>query len=444
MLRLGVWPHIVSTTSGLLIYGALLSAQDLGATVSHDGPLVPLPEGRYISLEQAQQAATQADTPMAKLGQLEVEAARQNRLAVRADYFPKLGTAFANLHFSKFMGQELSLIRPIQGGVITRSVPLLGQDSTLVAVTVAQPVTQLFQVRQAVAVARADENIARAKAGMRVTQTASAVEKNYFDLLVAQKQMALAEARVRNAQAGRLVASTVPGAGRAEPSGVEAREANRALQESAGKVRELTASLNELLGWPMDTPLELEPPVPLGETLSLQDAVAKALDANPEVIEAQQNVDKAEAASKLSKLDYVPGVAVIGGWVYQSDLLPVLPKDFAYVGVFGTYNLFDFGKREHVIKARDAQVQMARTALELTKAKVGAAVKTTYLELEQARAMSEMARGAGTATGIFNAKYDAVGFEIQAAQTLISLEMLRLDYRHREAYGKLKALMGQP
>jgi hypothetical protein len=40
----------------------------------------------------------------------------------------------------------------------------------------------------------------------------------------------------------------------------------------------------------------------------------------------------------------------------------------------GSYNLFDFSRREHMIKERTAaQVSMAETALELTKAKVAAA-----------------------------------------------------------------------
>jgi hypothetical protein len=42
------------------------------------------------------------------------------------------------------------------------------------------------------------------------------------------------------------------------------------------------------------------------------------------MIEAEHNVRKAEAASTLSKLDYVPDVAVIGGHAVQVDVIPVL------------------------------------------------------------------------------------------------------------------------
>jgi outer membrane protein TolC len=86
------------------------------------------------------------------------------------------------------------------------------------------------------------------------------------------------------------------------------------------------------------------------------------------VIEAQQTVEKARAATKVSKLDYVPDIAVIGGWAFQDDVVPLLPNNFGYVGVMGSYNIFNFGKREYSIKERGTQLKMARTALELTKA----------------------------------------------------------------------------
>jgi outer membrane protein TolC len=160
------------------------------------------------------------------------------------------------------------------------------------------------------------------------------------------------------------------------------------------------------------------------------------------VIEAEQNVRKAEAASTLSRLDYVPDVAVFGGYAIQVDVIPALPRDFTYIGVTGSYNIFDFGKREHSVKARSAQLQMARTALELTRAKVAAAVKTTYLELERSRALKELARIGATGTEIVDATHTD-NFDVRTAQMERSQEMLRLDYQHRQAYAQLRAMMGQ-
>ena len=76
----------------------------------------------------------------------------------------------------------------------------------------------------------------------------------------------------------------------------------------------------------------------------------------------------------------MPDIAVTGGYAIQSSVIPALPRNFSYIAVFGSYDIFDFGKREHSLRERSAQVRMAETALELTRAKVAAAVKTSYQE----------------------------------------------------------------
>src|SRR5260370_32242130 len=81
-------------------------------------------------------------------------------------------------------------------------------------------------------------------------------------------------------------------------------EMSKALAVGTIRVQELTASLNELLGWPPETELELVPPEPLYEAISLKQATAQALARNTEVVEAQQTLVKAQSASSLSQLDY--------------------------------------------------------------------------------------------------------------------------------------------
>src|SRR5215472_8561507 len=66
------------------------------------------PPGRQqrITLQQVKQhSANRVASPLAYMGHLSVEAARQHRLGVQADYFPKFGATFVNLHFTDFMGE---------------------------------------------------------------------------------------------------------------------------------------------------------------------------------------------------------------------------------------------------------------------------------------------------------------------------------------------------
>ena len=161
-------------------------------------------------------------------------------------------------------------------------------------------------------------------------------------------------------------------------------EARQAVDTGAVRVRELTASLDRLMGWPDDTELELTVPDPLVENISLHDVAGKSSAANPALVEAEQTVVKAHAASSLSKMAYFPVVAAIGGYTFQ-NVLPAVNSNFGYGGVLASYTLFDFGKREHAVKEARAQLGIAETALQLTKAKLAADVKKSYLELERSR-----------------------------------------------------------
>ena len=401
---------------------------------------------RRITLEQVKQrSADPVASPIARLGQLSIEAAKQHRLGLQADYFPKLSSVFANLHYSDFLGQVLSIRRPIEGSLLQVPVPLFSQNQTIAAITFTQPITPLFQVYQAVQIARADERIAMAKAGIAVAKNASdiEVEEKYFRLLIAQRQLISAEFNLRNAESRPLFAAasiqSVRGAGEEQPELVEAK---KALVTGASEVKELTAWLNHLMGWPEDTELDLVLPDPLVENISLEEVADKSAAANPDVFEAEQTVVKARAATVLSKLEYVPTVAAVGGYVFQ-NAIPLVPSNFGYGGVIASYNLFDFGKRERAVKEARARLGMAEIAVQLTKAKVAADVKKTYFELERSRQLSQLAQKMGSSVAlVMNVSLTGENPELKAARAEVETEMIEADLAHRQAYARLKSLMG--
>lgn len=400
---------------------------------------------RIITLQEAQEKAAPANNPMVRLGQLQVEVARQTRLGTMSTFFPQIGSAFDNLHFNKLMGKEIEVQRPITGGTSTIALPLVGQNQTLVAVTATQPITPLFQLKELYKINLADERIARAKAGMPVSETASKIEKAYYELLVAQRQLDLAKVKGRESENKWLVASSsaaIPVASTGHDE--ELIEISSALAIATSKENELRASLNELLGWAPDTQLELVPPDPRFEDISLREATDKALAANAEVVEAEQNVVKARSASTIQKLAYVPTIAAMGGYAYQDGVLPLLPHDFSFIGIVATFNLFDFGKREHTVKGANAQAEMAEIALQLTKAKVAAAIKNSHLELQRSRQLSELTRRLDSTIHLQQASYDENSAEILAAKKAkVEAEMFQADLDYRQALARLKALMGE-
>jgi outer membrane protein TolC len=392
---------------------------------------------RRVTLEEAKQMAADASNPMVRLAQLSVEVAKQHRLGVQGLYYPNIGTQFANLHLNKetgfVVGERLGVMVPVN---------IFAKNQTDFNVAAIQPITPLFSVYQLVKIARADENIAKAKAGMPVAETAAKVEKNFFDLLVAQRELTGAEADAKKVQAKWLTASNSGAPTFSSEQETETLGAEKAVVLSASKVKELVASMNEMLRLPEGTRLELVAPEPLVEDMSLTAAVEKAV-ANPEVIEAEQTAVKAHAGLALTKLQYVPTVAITGGYANQNVINNnILPKDFTYIGVIATFTIFDGFKREHGVKEVQAQAEMADMAVQLTKAKVAAGVKSSYFELDRSRQLYQLARRMVSAAQVVDANYRPDNPEAASAQAKMEADMFRAEYEYREAYAKLKELIG--
>jgi outer membrane protein TolC len=393
---------------------------------------------RVLSLEMAQIQAAAVNDPLVRLGELQVEAAKQHRLGAQGDYFPQIGTTLYNMHFNKQPGQVLT--SPITGRFV--SVNIITKNETAFNVSATQPITPLFAIYQLVKIARADENIARAKAGLPIKEIANMVERNYFDLLVAQRELTSARAGAEKIHAKWLRASNSATPGISAEEETEVAAADKAVLLASSREKELTASLNGLLGLPEGTTLELLPPEPLVEDISLKAATENATSANPEVVEAEQTAIKAHAGKTLSKMAYVPVVAVIGGYANQNAINVVLPRDFGYIGFVATLNIFDGFKREHGVKERNAQAEAADLAVQLTKAKVAAAVKSSYLELDRLRNLYLLARRMVSGTPFMDASYKSGDRDAQAAKAQMEADMFRAELEYRQTYAKVKSLMG--
>ena len=367
----------------LLCLSLTAEAQQLALTIPTNGEESVAGEVRRITLPEAQARA--ATDPALRAAQLSADAAKYNRKAATADYFPKINSTFFNLHFNKFLGETISLARR------TREFPLINKDQTVFVVTATQPITPLLKVKQEVNLARADERVAEAKLAGATTSVTSNVESTYFALLIAQlhQREAASELDALRPQIQIALAGDTQSVIPASKWQAAVLEAEREFSTARHKVVQLQQDLNGLLGFPADAELALEMPEPLiVAPMSLATARQKAIGTNLEVIEAEQTLAKAEAAVKLSKLEYVPDVAVMAGYSYQTAI-PVLPRDFSFLGVVATFNVFDFGKRENTIKMRKSNSELAQLNVQAVKAKVSKTVQTVFNQFEEATRIRE-------------------------------------------------------
>jgi outer membrane protein TolC len=408
-----------------------------------------------ITLEEAQLRAVASHALVA--ASAGVDAAHNHHKALQSDYFPKAGAYLVNLHFNKFMGDTIQLFRRgIIFPTVSRNVPFFDKDMTFVGPTVTQPLTPLFKVHQAVRIAKADERIARARANAASVQLIADVERAYFDLLIAQRRQAEAEANVEIAERKLPIASAAaaPVGGMTERE-IALLEAKKALLAASDKVTELNNSLTSLTGLPEEARLELIPPPPVvieadsssqqpqqPQKPQLPQKPRPVIALNPEIVEAEETVVKAKAAHRLAKLEYVPDAVITGGYMFQTGI-PILPDDFSWIGVIATWTIFDFGKRERTIKERGAQVSMAKANLEMVRAKVAAGAQKTVMDLDRTRRILELTRQVASLRRDATPRDQDPSPEARAALAKAEAEMFQAELDYRAAYAQVNRATGE-
>jgi len=105
-----------------------------------------------------------------------------------------------------------------------------------------------------------------------------------------------------------------------------------------------------------------------------------------------------------------------------------------------TCTLFDFGKREHSIQERHAQVPAAELAVEATKAKVATNIRSSDFALERARQLSELAHRMVSAVRVRTSGYAPENAELFSPRNS-KWRCFRRTSEYREALAGLKALM---
>ena len=179
--------------------------------------------------------------------------------AAKRDYFPKLLGNFYYFHFSNNLGKvatfrtgQLGLLPP---GTQTIAATVVNQDSTLTAITLAQPITKLIAVNAAVQLARADAVIAQAQLDKGTRDLLSGVAQAFHAMYGAQRIEAALTLQVQVAQRFAQINSN-------PEIRVAMIEAQQALLQVRSQLTELTEQLNSLLGMPSSTRFELVQPLP--------------------------------------------------------------------------------------------------------------------------------------------------------------------------------------
>jgi len=355
---------------------------------------------RHLTLTEAVHLAVSQNRAL-KIARLKVIEDEQKKLGQRSAYFPTITNQSNALHMTDLpfvaipagaFGQVVGTPVPPQSGILSQGNKTVFSSGTMIA----QPLTQLLRIHDANRIAAADVAVSRDDLKKAENQVALKVHALYFGILIAGLQKQAAEQQttyagehlreseddVRNGAALRVVAID---------SRAGLLESQQAVLTAELQLSDLTTELNDLLGLPLDTRLELDAAVPASfDQRRPEEYVQTAWSENPEILAAEETVRKARAGVSAAKTAYIPDVTAYARHSYQ-DGVAFAVHNFGTFGVNLNWDVFDFGKRRAAVREREAQLAQAEENLRRLKEAVAVEIERSYNKVVRTRNMVQVA-----------------------------------------------------
>jgi outer membrane protein TolC len=372
----------------MMFTAVVLFVMQLHATGQQTRPTQPL----KINLKEAVELALKHNHA-ARIASYHVEEQQHAKEVARSGYLPVLRNDSFFFHVTDT--QFIELPAGSLGGGIPSQPTIVNQGGRTFATSgtgLTQPITQLFKVRAANDVARAEVEASREKVRGTENDIALKVRELYYKILVVESQHRAIESKISavEAQNSERVQEVQYGS-TLEVDLIESRaqslQAKQELLTTELQISDLRLQFNDVVGLPIKSEVALDPDVPLStESCQREQCVKLALEAHPEIAEARALVQKASAGVREAQREYIPDVEAFARYSYQNNV-PFLARNFGTFGVHLGYDLFDGGKKQATIRERNAQLEQARENLARISDEVEVKVQSAYNKLERTKQM---------------------------------------------------------
>jgi outer membrane protein TolC len=357
-------------------------------------------EPRRLTLTEAVHLAIGQNRAL-KIARLKVIENEQKKAGEHSAYFPAITNQSNALHITELQnivipagafGTAAGALNPAHSVALPQGQRTLVSSGTMIS----QPLTQLIRIHQANRIAAAEVAVSRDDLKKAENQVALQVHSLYFGILIARLQKQAAEQQ--STYAGENLRESEDDVRNGSALKVAAIQGRAGLLESQQTVLtaelqlfDLATELNDLLGLPLDTRLELDPAVPSSfEVRPRDEYVQTAWSENPEILAADEAVRKARAGVTAAKSAYLPDVTAFARHSYQ-DGVPFLVRNFGTFGVSLNWDVFDFGKRRSAVRVREAQLAQAEENLQRLKDEVAVVIERSYNKMERTKNLVEVA-----------------------------------------------------
>jgi outer membrane protein TolC len=370
------------------IFGCIAGAQETPSTASSP---------RHISLPEAVQLALQHNHNI-RIAGYSVEQKQHAKEAAKSSYFPSIRN---DSNFMHATDTELIEIKAgslgVAGGTSIPPVNAIinqGDRNFITSGTqITQPLSTLLKIRRENDLAQAELMASRERAQLTGNDVALAVHQVYYKLLIAQAHRA---ATVERTKAGedlqRERVQQVKFGSALEEESIDSRaqllQAQQEILTTDLQLSDLKLELNDLIGLPLTTSLELDAAVAeVQQTCPRTECIAAAENAHPEIRAARAEVQKAEAAVRLEKTDiWLPDVDAFARYSYAENV-PFLARNFGTFGIHFGFDVFDSGRKRALLRERQAQLSQAKENLAKVTDSVELSVERAYNKLERTQQM---------------------------------------------------------
>jgi len=231
--------------------------------------------------------------------------------------------------------------------------------------------------------------LAQAKLRQQRNETVDQVKKTYYGILQTGSALSSVEEALKSYHeldkvTGDYVVQQV--ALKADHLTVQTRLARVEYEqlELSNQLATQKEQLNTLLGRDVGTTFEVAG-VPEFTSLETDLAAARkiALERRPELEQARLAIEQATLDRRIKKSEYIPDVSA--GFVYFTprNYPPVIPKNFADVGVVVSWEVFDWGRKKHQLAEKEKAVEQAKNGLKETEDQVLVDVGDKLRKLQQ-------------------------------------------------------------
>ncbi len=350
----------------------------------------PAPETKPLTLEECVSIGVlhNADS---LASEYDVKGAEATRSGARGQFGPKL-------HVDAAVDEWDSPFSLPFGGTVFQ---VRDQFTWTASVTVSQPLTSLWQIYDQYRVEDFGVDIASVRRRVVRREVAFTVVQAYYGVLETMRLSEVADASVnqleaQERQAHSLYDNGVIGKNDMLRASVALATARQRSIEVRGQIVISQARLAQAMGVSPDESLHVvafqgEPPP--AEEPDMATAESRALAQRLEVSEVDRRIAQSEARLGAAKSKLAPQVSAVANYTHFHGSA-FQQADAEYIGLLGSWDVWDWGTTSSGIGQADAQLQQARIALRKLQDQIRVDARDAFVKAQTAREGLGVARAA--------------------------------------------------